>query len=684
MNSKATKVIKTVVILAFFLLLLSYHLQSQLIETYNKNVSLIVKDRFDKEISILPNEKGFWNRYLNQVPDRFKELLIKKEDKYFYYHIGFNPLSMFQAFLGRLHLSSRQASSTITQQLAKILLGKESQRNLKNKIIETAYAFSLELFQSKEDILKMYVNSIYFGNQAQGLAEASKLYFDNSAELLTDSQIVQLLTTINSPTENNPAQISNKEISTNLAGLLGLDPNNLIIAKASEIKENMGNYLRTSDVYFELKSFPVDIENNKLTIDKDLTERTRQILERNVEELRPKNVNQGAVVIIKLPENEILTLIGSTNPRSLNDASQINMINEFRPIGSTIKPFIYLKAFQKGARPYSLVDDREYKYITALGFPLYPKNFDYKYRGEVTLHYALSNSLNVPAVKVLEFVGLEEFYKFLENDLSFKPVQDLNNYQLGIALGALEMKLMDLAHYFTIFPNKGILKELKIYANTDRNQEKTISEEKYVQLINKILNDRKTGIEQFGMKSWLNLFQDNYALKTGTSRDFRDSWIIGYTPDFLVAVWLGNADNTGMDEVSGQIGAGRIWSQVMDLLLNSNYNKKTPFSFDQIKEFNIKGSIQYGLASDDFQELLNIIKAEDAALILLPHKGDAFVLENTKQILLRAKTSVSWYINNNFFGQAKELQYIPNNTGQYKIEAIDADGLKETIVISVI
>ncbi len=116
-----------------------------------------------------------------------------------------------------------------------------------------------------------------------------------------------------------------------------------------------------------------------------------------------------------------------------------------------MKPFIYLKAFENGLRPYTLVEDREYKYLTALGFPVYPKNFDWKYRGEINLRYALANSLNVPTVKVLEYVGLENFYKFLKEDLGFESIQNLENYQQGIALGSLEnslvFKRIKVSHY---------------------------------------------------------------------------------------------------------------------------------------------------------------------------------------------------------------------------------------------
>jgi len=677
---------KIILIVSFILLigflLFSYSLDKQLLAIYNQQNSVRVKDREEKEIFILPNQKGYFSRYLDKIPLRLKELLIKKEDRYFYYHFGFNPWSLSQAILGRLGVGQRRASSTISQQLVKILLEKELKRNLKNKIIESFYTLALEIYQSKEEILKMYANSVYLGNQTQGMAEASQLYFGVAPDLLTDGQILQLLATISSPSENNPAKEKNEEIAKSLTQRLKLDTENLTITNSTSVEENMEKNFHFSDLSFELRDFVNNKKDYQLTIDKDLTEKIREIVKRNIDKLKLKGAKNAAVVIIKLPENEILALIGSPDPKLSEEGYKINMLNEPRPIGSTIKPFIYLEAFERGLRPYTLVEDREYKYITAIGFPLYPKNFDWKYRGEVNLHYALSNSLNVPTVKVLEYIGLEDFYKFLEEDLEFKPVQDLENYQLGIALGSLEMSLLDLAKYFTIFPNKGILKELKIFNEYENiSSEKVISKPEYVQLINKILNDRKTGIEQFGLKSELNLFQENYALKTGTSID---SWTMGFTPDFLVGVWVGNADNSPTDGVSGQLGAGSIWAETMNLILNSEYNKKTPFEFNLIEEFQNGENIEYGLSNDDYEKSLNILKERDKSIILNPHDGDSFLLEKDTKIVLKAKKNVKWFINSELLSEGENIVFVPQKAGRYQIEAEDDNGLKEAVTIFII
>lgn len=660
-----------------------FYNQKRLTEIYQGQASPTIFDRKGNLLATGANQRGYFNQPLTKIPPRFKELLLKKEDRWFYYHLGVNPVSIGKELLSHLGFGKRTASSTISQQVAKILLGQERQRNLKNKIGEIFYALSLETYKTKDEILEMYVNSVYFGNQTQGIVAASRLYFGKDPEMLADAEILQLLAAISSPSRNNPAKKSNEKLALSLAENLGLDSQKLMPLEMKTVKANLANFSFRDNSLFELQQFLTGKENSHwLTIDKEITTKARAIVKENLETLAVKNARNAAVVIIKLPENEILALIGSPDPTLEESGYKINMASEPRPIGSTIKPFIYLKAFESGLRPYTLVDDREYKYITAVGFPLFPKNFDYQYRGEVNLHYALSNSLNVPAVKVLEYVGLENFYQFLEKDLNFQPIQPLENYQLGIALGGLEMSLFDLARYFTIFANNGFLKDIRIHQNESRlpDNRQPIAPLAYVQMVNKILNDRKTGVEQFGLKSELNLFQDNYALKTGTSRNFRDSWVIGYTPDFLVAVWVGNADASPTDAVSGQTGAGLIWAQTMELLFNSEYNKKTPFDFSLLKEFENNGQFEYGLRSDDYQKAKNALKERDRSFVLFPHDGDTFLLNETTEIPLEAATEASWYLNNVFFGKGKKLPFAPKETGVYRIKA-KSDSFEEEITV---
>ncbi len=638
-------------------------LNSQMQTIYQANQSFSIIDRNNNIIFSQKNTKGNYAPYLDSVPDNFKNALLQKEDKYFYWHFGFNFLGISQVALNKIGLSQRQGSSTITQQLAKTILSKENQRTLSNKFKEAFYTLALETFNSKEKILQMYINSVYFGNQLQGLKSASYGYFNSNPENLTPEQINQLLLTINSPTNSNPS----KDYQKNLSNFL--DSNKPILELTSYLKSNI-----TKDI--------------KISIDNELNNKIREIVLQNIEILKTKKAKNASVIVLSLPSNQILSMIGSPDPSSNSDGYQINMAQVPRQIGSTVKPFIYLLGFEKGMRPYTLIDDREYKYSTEDGYSIYPTNSDNKYRGLITAHYGLSNSINTLAVKALEFVGLDNFTNFLIKKLNYTPPQAIGQYQIGIALGSLEMSLLDLAHYSSIFPKQGMLNELELFDDKNLNEiyfpytNKEVSQKAYVELINKILSDRKTSIDQFGAKSDLNLQSQNYALKTGTTLDFRDSWIVGYTPDFLVAVWVGNADNSATDGVSGQIGAGKIWNQIMQLMLASNYNLNSKFDFKDIIEFlprdkagkNIN-NIQYGLIEDNFEYAQNIIINQDNELILNPHDNDVFAFDQNSKLFLQAKESVIWKIKSlesktwQTIGTGTKVEFTPKEKGDYQITA---------------
>lgn len=192
---------------------LAYRLNQSLEEKYLALSSPIIKDANGEIIAIKPNIQGYYNIFFDEIPINFKNIAINKEDKYFYVHPGFNPFSIFRAIGGYLGIYQSKASSTITQQLVKILLKNEGQRNIKNKAIEFFYALALETHRSKDEILKMYLNSVYLGNQVQGINLASRYYFGLAPDIAPKAKVVQLLATIQSPSDSNPLKETNIELS---------------------------------------------------------------------------------------------------------------------------------------------------------------------------------------------------------------------------------------------------------------------------------------------------------------------------------------------------------------------------------------------------------------------------------------------------------------------------------------
>jgi membrane carboxypeptidase/penicillin-binding protein PbpC len=679
----------TLIILVGVFLFWSFRAKETMLNFYRNGESVLTSDRSGKTLLLKPNDSTYYARYDEKIPQRFIELLLKKEDKYFYFHPGFNPVSIIRAGLNFFKNDGSLSSSTITQQLAKILLKNELNRSFKSKLEELAYALALEIHFSKAEILKMYANSAYFGNRVQGIKLASQLYFNASPDLLSDQEIAQLLATLSNPTYNNPFEFSNLTATQSLARRLGVRiENNEAIKNEKKQMQIFSNFIENPN-YFDIKSSGVDCFNDcQLTVDEELTGKIREIVKRNIESLAEKNVDNGAVTVIRTGSavNELLATVGSPDPSVDDYGYKINMAAQPRPIGSTIKPFIYLKGFESGLRPYTKVEDREYKYQTGMGFAFYPKNYDYTYHGEVDLHYALDNSLNVPAVKVLEYVGLEKFYNFLEKDLHFKPLKNLNEYQLGIALGLLDMDLNSLTYYFSIFPEKGFLKPLKICSTgtcgfkgmADFTRNALVGKSEDVALVNKIISDRQTGSEEFGAKSDLNLAYRDYAVKTGTSADFHDSWTIGFTPDFIVGVWVGNSSNEPMDKVSGQTGAGKIWHEVMQLMLNSEYNRNGKFDFSQIQEFNQNGQMVFGLPNDNFEASSRLLSEDN--LILTPYNNDVYLFSPGMRIPLKTRVVATWFLDGKKIGEGNEVIFSPAAEGAYSLEAISSEK-KESIKI---
>lgn len=668
-------------IVTIVVLSISYAMSSSLEGKYNELLSIEIIDRNGVTIHKEPNSKGHYSSYLNAYPENVTNLVVQKEDRFFYVHPGVNPISIVRASIRSLTGGNTSGASTITQQVTKILLGNEQNRTILHKLTELVYALSLEIHLSKEEILTMYLNSAFLGNQAQGFEQASLLYFDMPISVLPDEDVVRLIATLSNPSNNHPWEKQSQEI-TEIIG------KNLSVQIGSSSPSLVTSNSFNDVVSFELKNMLPNCASPCITtLDTEITEKLRTELALSVERFSHLRVTQGAIVVMHAKTGEIIAVVGSPNPHSNKPGNQINMATAPRPIGSTVKPFIYAKGFEKGLRPYTKVTDREYKYPVITGFPIYPKNYDGTYQGEVTLHEALSNSLNVPTVKVLEYVGLNSFYEFLIDDLAFEPITDIRSYAYGIALGGLEMDALTLTHFFSVFPNEGILIPLTLQKNvvykapqSNISTERVVFEKQHIDLTTKILADRDTGVAQFGLKSNLNVPYHSYAVKTGTSRDFHDSWTVGYTPDFVIGVWLGNAENEPLIRLSGQSGAGHVWKRAMDILINSEYSSNQTFNFDTLQEFSADGVTTFGLSGDNFKSLES--KLIDTALIRKPHDGDVFLFSTDATIQLVGNTSLEWRINGSVIGTGIELAWQPPQKGTYTITANNKTGDKETVIVS--
>ena len=656
--------------------------------------SPVAFDRHGVVVWVQPNGKGAYSLNIDAIPAPVTALLLRREDRWFFVHPGVNPLSVLRAVVTSRG-TSVGGSSTITQQLVKNLFGSENRREWRLRVAEAFAAVALELHSTKDEILRWYLESAYLGQRMQGIVAASWHYFGLPPHALNTSQSLALVAALNQPEQRAPGTIANRRLVAALAKRWGIDVSRdppLLPA----VKED--DAWRTHPAAFELKPYLAQCRARcQLTIDAELTQKLRELLRRNLTQPSIATVQNGAIVAIRtspnLSANEILAIVGSPNPAASHSGLQLNSAIAPRPIGSTVKPFIYLKAFAQGLRPYTLVEDREYRYEIGTGFALYPKNYDGRYRGTVTLHRALANSLNVPTVKVVEYVGLDALYRFLSGDLGWRPPQPFESYELSVALGGLELDLLTLTESYTVLSRAGIRLPLRLSSHRSPlppsltngqlvGAPRIVADPAVVELVNRILSDRQAGVEQFGMASNLNLPYPDYAVKTGTSRDFHDSWTVGYTPDFVVGVWLGNSDNTPMESLSGQTGAGRIWREAMEILLQSPYHERTPFSFRRLIWYDIDGSVEYGLAGDAVETRRELLR--ENTLILQPHDHDTVLLDDAVTIPLRSRRAVVWLVNGSVIGRGQTVRWQPKLSGTYRVTARDeSTGEREEISVVV-
>jgi len=250
------------------------------------------------------------------------------------------------------------------------------------------------------------------------------------------------------------------------------------------------------------------------------------------------------------------------------------------------------------------------------------------------------------------------------------------------------MDLLTLTHYFTIFPRMGTIEPLRILSDSTENfalppqsdiqSEQKISDEKYTQLVHAILSDRYSGVDQFGLVSTFNIDAKDYGIKTGTSRDFHDSWIVGYTGDFVVGVWIGNTENEPLKQVTGQSGAGAVWHDVMNVLLESPYNKNTVLSRSHITQSPILNSNEWILSGEEIDSHRNLLQTNN--LILSPYNNDSFELFTDTTLTLKASKKVEWFINGESLGESENTTFSPKSAGNYEIMVIDNPSKRREII----
>lgn len=564
---------------------------------------------------------------ISEIPQSMQHAVVASEDKNFYTNPGFSITGIARAFLVDIFAHKIvEGGSTITQELAKNAFLSDSQ-NFLRKYQELVLAAELNRRFSKQDILELYLDSVYFGEGAFGIQNAAETYFGIPAKNLDLAQSALLVgvlpaPSVYSPLSNSPSiALTRQKIVLNEMVEDGYITQDQATQAENETLTYNTNKPQTQSIiaphfalYIRDQLFKQYGEEEVVrdgfrvttTLDSDLQQYAQQTVANQVENLRYDKATNGALVALNPENGQILAMVGSydwDDPQF----GQTNMAIAPRQPGSSFKPIIYGRAFEDNLiTPATILQDVK----TTFPGNYTPHDYDYRYRGPVTVRRALANSLNIPAVEVMEKVGVPNGLDQAQK-MGITTLESASHYGLSFVLGSGEVPLLQMTNVYATFADQGVYHDttgiiqiqdkygttVKAPTNffsflsminpfnwlkntSDHNNQQVISPEA-AYLITSILSDNAARAEEFGGALTINR---TAAVKTGTTDDFKDALTLGYTPSFVVGVWVGNNDDKPMDSVAGSLGAAPIWREVMEHYLIDTPNETFPMPSDIVTE----------------------------------------------------------------------------------------------------
>jgi penicillin-binding protein 1C len=619
-SKKITKlIIFAFVGIAFLYFYIFYRLPSpyQLKNYQSTPLSTQILDRNGNLLySIYKNQKRSLVR-IKDLPQYILQATIAIEDKDFYHHHGVSLVGgVFRAIKDMILKKQFQGGSTITQQLIKTAL-LTPERTVRRKIREIILAFWTERIFTKDQILELYLNQIPYGGTIYGLEEAANAFFNKKAKDLTLEEVAFLAGLPQAPTLYSPyhnPQLAKGRRNEVLAAMykqkfISKAVYEKAIEKPLKVKPlrekiNAPHFVFYVKEELEKKFNVAQIETGGFkvytTLDLELQQQAEKTIKEEMENLKNLNVGNGALLVTRPPTGEILAMAGSADYFA-SDSGSFNVTTALRQPGSAIKPLNYAIGIErKLVTPATIFLDIPVCF-TASGQPkaYCPVNYDGQFHGPQALRFSLGNSFNIPAVKMLALNGVKEFIASA-SAFGITTFKDPKNYGMSLTLGGGEVKMTEMAKAFSAFANQGKTKDLvSILKIVDKNDnvvyqykdinlikeiKKPLSYPKFLAidgkqiisketafLISHILLDNNARTIAFGPSSYLTIPGKVVSVKTGTTDDKRDNWTIGFTPNFLTVVWVGNNDNSPMNPylTSGITGAAPIWNKIMSYLLKN-------------------------------------------------------------------------------------------------------------------
>lgn len=537
---------------------------------------------------------------LEDMGDNIKNAVLSIEDTYFYSHNGIRPTSIARAMLKGLTTGKlSQGGSTITQQIIKNTL-LTTDKKISRKFKEWILAVRLEKSFSKDQILQIYLNDAPFGSTIYGVEEAAQAFFSKSSKELTIAESAYLAALLPAPSYYSPfgpnkARLDARKdlVLRKMLEYKRISQEELDQAKAEEVEFNKSasNSIKAPHFVFYIldyvqKKYGEDVmESGGYTIKTTLDFELQQQAEKIIAEQVPKNISQyrasnSALLALDPKTGQILSMVGSRNYFDKDIDGAYNVVTAQRQPGSAFKPFVYLTAFEKGYLPETILFDVPTEFSTNCRADLTPKsgytdkdcyhpsNFDDKFKGPLSIRSSLAESRNVPSVKLLYLVGVDEAVKNAHK-LGITTLKDPKSIGLSLVLGGGEVSLFDMTSAYGVFANSGLRNPttgiLEIRNKKGdiiekfEEQSSQVMDANTVNILNDVLSDPAARMPTFGSSS---ITIPDVAVKTGTTNDNKDAWIIGYNPEIVIGVWSGNNDNKSMAS-GGSAISGPIWKALM-------------------------------------------------------------------------------------------------------------------------
>lgn len=544
------------------------------IRVYDRN-GLLLREAVDRRGS-----RASWVE-LDAISPYLKDAIVAAEDERFYRHHGVDLKALLRAG-GQNMLSGRVVSgaSTLTMQLARLIYGHS--RSIPGKLLQVYHSFRIERGLSKEEILLNYLNRAPFGGNIVGVEAASLRLFGRPAAYLSLAEAALLAGLPQSPERLNP--LLNYEEARERQRYVLRRMVECSLISAEEEREALsqelffggeqaeGEALHFTDYVISLSDAPGELHT---TLDGELNRGIELMIKDHVALLKQGGLTNAACVVLDNSNGHILAMVGSSdyfNPRG----GAVNGALAPRQPGSTLKPFTYALAFELGFTPGTVVPDVRTDYTGPEGKFYTPRNFSGNYHGPVLLREALGRSLNIPPVRLANAVGVDRLLERLQAAGFHSLDKSYEHYGLALTLGSGEVTLLELAQAYALFARRGYsCRATPFRANGGEERDKQIFTEAVSFLVTEILSDENLRIQAFGLSNPL-ILGFPMAVKTGTSSNWRDNWVVGYTERYTVAVWAGDFEGEPMNRMSGSVGAGPLFNKIARFVIKEGPYKEHP------------------------------------------------------------------------------------------------------------